>query len=152
MIERALSVAAQAPTACNRQPFMFRIFDEPHLVEQVLSLPMGTAGYGQNIPAVIVLIGQQRNFMHERDRHLIYIDGALAAMSFAFALESLGLASCLINWPDVEELEAKLAKLIHLEPDERPVMLIGFGYPDPEGLVAASVKKNIDGISRYNFE
>lgn len=152
LIEKAVAVASQSPTACNRQPFVFRVFDEPALAKKVADIPMGAAGYGEQIPAVAVIVGQQRNFFDERDRHLIYIDGSLAAMSFALALETLGLSSCLINWPDIEEREAAMAACIGLEADERPVMLVGIGYPDPEGLVAASAKKPPSELIRYNLE
>ena len=62
LIEMALEVAVQAPSACNRQPFEFRIFDDPDLVNRVISVPVGTAGYAENVPAVAVIVGQQRNF------------------------------------------------------------------------------------------
>jgi nitroreductase len=113
---------------------------------------MGTSGYAHNIPAVIVVVGQMRNFFDERDRHLIYIDSALAAMSFAFAAETLGLSTCLINWPDLESKEHEMAGLIGLEADERPIMLIAVGYPDPEASVPASVKRTPSELLRYNFE
>jgi nitroreductase len=150
LIDKAIEIAAQSPSACNRQPFIFRVFDDPESVKQIAAIPMGTTGYADNIPAIVVIVGQLRHFSDERDRHLIYIDGSLAAMSFAFALETLGLSSCMINWPDVEHLETRMASLIGLEADERPVMLIAVGYPDPEGLVAASVKKPVALLRRYN--
>ena len=152
VVVRAVELAAQAPSACNRQPFVFRVFDEPALVEQVASIPMGTTGYVHNIPAIVAIVGQQRNFFDERDRHLIYIDASLAVMAFALALETLGLASCLINWPDMEERERAMADLIGLESDERPIMLVAFGYPDPDGMVAASVKKPVEDLVRYNLK
>ncbi|MGE3998976.1 MAG: nitroreductase family protein [Planctomycetaceae bacterium] len=152
MIDAAVEVAAQSPSACNRQPFQFRIFDHPELVQEVAALPMGTAGYAHNIPVIVVIVGQQRNYFDERDRHLIYIDGSLAAMGFVYALEAQGLSSCCINWPDVEERESALAKLLKLWPDERAVMCLAVGYPDPDGLVAYSQKKPLEQLRRYNFE
>ncbi|WP_460166663.1 nitroreductase family protein [Thermostilla marina] len=152
LIDKAMEVAAQSPSACNRQPFQFRIFDDPDLVRRVLSIPYGVIGYEHQIPVVVVIVGQLRNFFDARDRHLIYIDGALAAMSFLFALESLGLSSCCINWPDLPDREKQMAKLLALEPDERPVMLIALGWPDPEGKVPRSAKKSLDQLRTYNFE
>jgi len=152
LIDKAILVAAQSPSACNRQPFVFHIFDEPELVRKVASIPYGVIGYEHQIPVIVVLVGQLRNFFDARDRHLIYIDGALAAMSFILALETLGLSSCCINWPDLPDRERKLAELLQLEPDERPVMLIALGYPDPEGLVPRSVKKPLNLLRSYNFE
>lgn len=149
LINKAMMVARQSPSACNRQPFVFHVFDDVEMVRKVASVPMGTAGYEHQIPCIIVVVGQLRNYFDERDRHLIYIDGALAGMSFVFALETLGLSSCIINWPDIEQKELEMAKLIGLEDDERPVFLIAVGYPDPAELVAFSDKKSVDELITY---
>jgi nitroreductase len=39
---------------------------------------------------------------------------------------------------------------LKLQPDERPVMLISFGYPDAEGLVPFSQKKSLDELRSFN--
>jgi nitroreductase len=152
LMDQAFRVALQAPSACNRQPFEFRVIDEGDLVAKVVKLPPGTTGYEHNVPVVVVVVGQQRNYPKERDRHLIYVDSSLAVMSFILALETLGLASCCINWPDIETAEQKMASLLALEPDERPIMLLAIGYPDPEGMVACSTKKSLSHIRRYNVD
>jgi nitroreductase len=151
-VDKAVSVATQSPSACNRQPFQFRIFDEPAMVRKVAGIPFGTAGYDHNIPVIVVVVGQLRFYSEERDRHLIYVDGSLASMSFVLALETLGLSSCCINWADIEDRERKMAETLKLDADERPIMLIAVGYPDPEGLVAYSQKKPVSLLRRYNFE
>lgn len=150
MIDRAIEVAAQAPSACNRQPFRFFVFDDRELVRQIASVPLGTAGFYDNLPVIVVLVGELRSFFSERDRHAVYIDASLAAMSFILALESQGLSSCCINWPDIEPQESTLAKLLRLAPDERVIMLIALGFPDPEGLVAYSQKRSLDELREYN--
>jgi nitroreductase len=70
-------------------------------------------------------------------------------MAFQFALEVQGIGSCCINFPDVPGPEMAMAKALHLAPDERPIMLISFGYPDPAGEVPFSQKKSIDELRRY---
>lgn len=150
VIDAALEIGLQAPSACNRQPFQFRIFDREDLVREIVALPFGTSGYRENIPVIAVVVGQQRNFFSERDRHLIYIDASLAVMGFLYGLEVQGVSSCCINWPDVADRERSMARLLGLEPDERPVMLIAIGYPDPGGMVAASAKKSLDVLRVYN--
>jgi nitroreductase len=152
LIDKALRVAALSPSACNRQPFEFRVFDDPDLVRQVAQIPMGTRGWVHNIPVFVVIVGSLSAFFSERDRHLIYTDGCLAAMAFLFALESLGLSSCCVNWPDIRERERRMAALLGLRPDERPVMCMAVGYADPEGMVPFSHKKPSDQIVRYNRE
>lgn len=149
LIDKALLAAAQAPSACNRQPFQFRIFEDREMVAKVASLALGAGGFAHRAPVLIVLVGSQRMFFDERDRHVIYIDSALAAMAFMLALETLGLSSCPINWPDVETSEAAMAKLIGLDDDERPILLIAVGHPDPEALVAFSEKKGLKQLRRF---
>lgn len=149
LVRQAMLVAREAPSACNRQPFVFRVFDDPERVREIARIPMGTTGYGDQIPLLIVVVGQMRNFFDPRDRHLIYIDGALAGMSLILALETLGLASCVINWPDVEEREVAMRRILGLAADERPVFLIGVGYADPEGLIARSAKRPLEELLQF---
>ncbi|MEA5557815.1 nitroreductase family protein [Nodularia spumigena] len=150
LIDKAIRAAALSPSACNRQPFEFRVFDEAELVQKVASIPMGTKGFNDNFPAIIAVVGKLSAYFSERDRHVIYIDGALASMSLMYALETLGLSSCSINWPDIEHLERKIALLLNLQPDERVIMLISLGYPDSDGMVPFSQKKSLSEIRRYN--
>jgi nitroreductase len=149
-IDKALSIALEAPSACNRQPYEFLVYDDPELVREISDLPGGTTGYAENIPVLVVIVGRLRAYFDERDRHVIYVDASLAAMNFMLALETLGLSSCPINWPDVEHRERAMEEVLSLEPDERPVMLLAVGYPDPEGLVAYSEKKELSQIRSYN--
>jgi nitroreductase len=150
LVDKALEVAAQSPSACNRQPFHFRIFDDPDLARAITAIPMGTKGFSDQVPAVAVVVGQLRAYPFERDRHVIYIDGSLAAMTFMFALEAMGLASCPINWPDQEPHESEMKAALQLADDERVVMLIAFGWPDPEGKVAYSSKRAVADLRRFN--
>ena len=143
-IEQAVAAAAQAPSACNRQPLRYIAVADNPTKQQLVRLPMGTAGYAEGIPVMLAVVGDLSAYPYERDRHIIYIDASLANMQFMLALETLGLSSCAINWPDMETRERKAAALLKLEPYERIVMLIAVGYPDPSGLVPHSEKKSVE--------
>ncbi|WP_052493882.1 MULTISPECIES: nitroreductase family protein [Pseudomonas] len=149
VIDKAVEVAVQSPSACNRQPYRFLIFDDAASVAQASRLPMGVAGFDHNFPAIVAVVGRLRAYPHVRDRHVIYIDGALAAMSFMFALETQGVSSCSINWPDIPEREQAAAKLLKLDPDERIVMFISLGYAADTGLVPYSQKLSLDEARSY---
>lgn len=150
LIDKALLVARQSPTACNRLPYEFRVFDDPQMVRTVANLPFGTAGYADNIPVVVVVVGKLESYFSPRDRHAIYVDSSLAAMSFMFGLETLGLSSSVINWPDFEPLEAKMQKTLGLDVSDRVVMLIAVGYSHADGLVPFSQKKELDTFRSFN--
>lgn len=150
LVDKAIYAAVQSPSACNRQPFTYRIIDDEELLEEVVQLPMGTTGYAHNIPMMVISIGNLNAYFSERDRHLIYIDASLANMTFMYALETLGLSSCPINWPDIEFREKGMENLLELKKYQRPIMCMGIGYPDPNGKVAYSQKKELKSIRTYN--
>lgn len=149
LIDNAVMAAALAPSACNRQPFEFRIFDDPELVGKVSALPGGTTGFHQNFPVIVALVGKLGAYFNEADRHLIYIDSSLAAMAFMYALETQGIGACAINWQEGHSSK-KMDTLLRLSLDEKVIMLISLGYPDPEGMVACSQKKELSLLRRYN--
>lgn len=149
VLELAVNAAAQAPSACNRQPFRYVAALAEPMLGQLASLPMGTVGYASNIPAILAVVGDLSAYPFERDRHVIYIDASLANMQLMLALETMGLASCSINWPDIENYEQKIATLLKLRPFERVVMLIAVGYPDPNGLIPHSEKKSAAELIQY---
>lgn len=150
LIEQAVKAAALAPSACNRQPFRFYVSNGLDKAAEVAKCAGGTAGFYDNLPCVIAVVGDLGCYPEARDRHVVYIDGSLAAMQLMLALESLGLSSCSINWPDVEERERQLAKILGLAFQERTVMLLAVGYADPTGGIPYSDKKTETDLIVYN--
>lgn len=150
LVDRAIEVATLSPSACNRQPYTFRIYDDPELLAQVAVQPGGARGFAHNLQMMVVVVGRQRAYFDERDRHVIYIDGSLASMSFLLACETLGLSTCCINWPDLKVQEKRIADIMGLDPDERVIMFIAVGFPDPDALIPYSAKKPLASLRAYN--
>ena len=132
VVDRAVRVAAYSPSACNRQPFSFRLFDDPAAVREIAGIAMGTRGFSDQFPGLGGAgwggCGPTRT---RGTGTSIYIDASLAAMAFQFALEVQGVGSCCINWPDVRDRDERIGRVMGLEPDERVVMLVSYGHPDP---------------------
>ena len=148
-LDNAIEIALESPTACNRSPYRFEVFDHPRDVKLVADLAMGTRGYSHQVRGLIVVVGLLDAFFDERDRHLIYIDSSLASMSLLLALESQGIASCIINWPDIPERDMKMRSTLGLSQSERVVMLIAYGYPAPDGLAPFSAKQLVDEVRTF---
>lgn len=147
LIENAVRLASEAPSACNRQPYLFYVLHGERAVA-ASKLAMGTVGFAENIPCLFVVVGDLSCYQEHRDRHLIYIDAALASMQLMLGLEAQGLASCPINWPDIESREQQMQQLLQLPIYQRPVMLVATGYADPAGQVAYSQKKSPELLIR----
>lgn len=150
LIDDAIAVAVESPSACNRQSFRFLVFDDPERIETLAGIPGGAKGYKHNIPCLVILVGRQRAYFHDRDKHVIYIDGSLAAMSFQYALESLGLASCCINWQAIPRNQRRIRNELNLDEDEKVIMFMAVGHPDPDGYIPYSEKKSLDNVRTYN--
>lgn len=142
LIKKAADVASQAPSACNRQPFNFYFTNNSAKAREIASLAMGSAGFINNIPSIIAVVGDLSYYDCAHDRHVIYIDSSLATMQMILAFETLGLSSCVLNWPDVKERDEKLSKYLGLEDHQRVICLIAVGYADETGLTPYSEKKS----------
>jgi nitroreductase len=141
LIEKAINIATLAPSACNRQPYSFYVSSNKNKAKEMAACAGGTVGWVDNIPCTIAIIGDLSAYPFERDRHLIYVDASLASMQLMLALETLGLSSCTINWPDVESAENKMRNLLNIEYYQRPIMLLSVGYAENKGGIAYSQKK-----------
>jgi len=150
VIDAAVDVARQSPSACNRQAFEFRVFDEPELVEDVVELAPGFEAHGRKVPAIIAVVGKYRAYHRERDMHVIYVDASLASMALVYAFESLGYASCCINWPSIPTRDRALAEWMSLDADEEVVMLIAVGRADEIVSSPFSEKVPLDVVRSYN--
>lgn len=151
LVDQALEIASLSPSSCNRQPTLYRIYDEPTLVRELSAMPLGTAGFAENIPMICAVTGDLSAYFYERDRHSIYVDGCLSAMLFMLALESVGLSSCPLNWPEINSLDRKLEKRLGLPPHERAILFLSIGFADPEGRLAYSEKKHLNKLRTYNW-
>ena len=146
IVQKAANIASFAPSACNRQPYRFMFCNEKERTVAIAKCAMGTVGFAENLPAIIAIVGDLSAYPFERDRHVIYIDGSLAAMQLMLALEVLGLSTCPINWPEIDANERKLRNTIKLKDHERVVMLLAVGYADNTGGIPYSQKKDNDLI------
>lgn len=149
LINLALNAASQSPSACNRQPFRLIASQDKEFKNKMGKIPMGADTFYKNVPMFISVIGDLSSYEYERDKNLIYIDGSLFVMSFVLALETLGLSSCTINWPDIETKEKELEKLLNLKPYERCIMFIAVGYADLNGKIPYSEKKSAKELITY---
>jgi nitroreductase len=150
LIENAVSAGLQSPSACNRQPFEVLILQNKDIISKAVELPMGVKTFKDEIKNLAIVIGDLSSYSEERDRHIIYIDGGLFVMSFILGLESQGLSSCVINWPDIENREKSFYEQFKIPKYKRGICFVAFGYAKNNGLIPFSEKKEASDIIVYN--
>jgi nitroreductase len=110
---------------------------------------MGMDSFHDEVKVIAFLVGDLSAYEDERDRHLIYVDGGLVAMTFSLALETKGLASCIVGWPDLPEQEEALRQALPLKESEQCVLCMSIGYPLEGVLVPGSAKKSSEEIVSF---
>ena len=60
----------------------------------------------------------------DKDRNVPYIDVSLSTMQLCLALETQGLSTCIINWPEDKQSNYSLRKLNYIEKYEKLVFLM----------------------------
>lgn len=146
---KAIEIACQAPSSCNRQPFRYIIVEDKDLKRIVLSMAAGAKVFEQSMPSIVLVIGQMNLSPSESDRHLMYIDASLSSMLLMLAVENLGGNTCPINWPDKEKNDKIIRSLFDLDKYERPIMIIAVGYANKNNKVASSERKTAEEITKF---
>lgn len=138
-IKKAVELAKLSPSACNRIAFRYLYYDNSVVANQISQIPGGVRGYVLN--QVFVLVGEYAGYFSVRDSTAPIIDASLSTMSLLYALETLGLGTVCINWPNEPNKEEEIRNILDLKESELVIMLIGVGYPKKEGKIPYSKKR-----------
>jgi nitroreductase len=148
-IEKALQLAKFSPTPCNRYSVRYHCMSDKKLITKVGSIVGGARSFIDNVPKLVAVTSLSSAFEGLYDRHGIYIDGSLSIMTFIYALETMGLSSCVINWPRVPKNDKEVKKYLNLQETESVIMLLSIGYADMEGYIPYSQKKSNKNLIKY---
>jgi nitroreductase len=102
-----------------------------------------------NVPTLIAITSIGAAFQGLYDRHATYIDASLSLMTFVYSLETMGVSSCVINWPKVPKNDLLARKYIDLEESENIIMLLSVGYAENKGMIPYSQKMNNKNLIKY---
>lgn len=146
VIEDAVAMASRTPSVCNRQPVRVHASVEPERVAAILAAQNGNGGFGQVVPAVLVITADLRKFVHAAERYQGWVDGGLFAMTLCYALHSLGMGTCMLNWSATVEQDRQLRRAIPIPSEENIVVLMAVGHM-PDALdVAASPRLPVSDL------
>lgn len=144
LIEKAVSMAMYTPTVCNRQAVKAHAFIEPTSVKQVLACQQGNAGFGDQAKAALVITVDRESFFTAAERNQCWIDGGLFSMSLVYALHSLGLGACCLNWSAPKAQDLNLRKVVDLKNSDAVIMMIAVGHVPDQFKVAKSSRKSLN--------
>ncbi|TVZ41282.1 nitroreductase [Alteromonadaceae bacterium 2753L.S.0a.02] len=149
-IERAVSVAQKAPSACNRQPCKLHLYSNGELQQKLLKYQNGNRGFGQDIPLLGILTSDSRSFFDHTEKNEPYLDAGLFLMGFIYALEAQGISSCCLNWCVSPWEDQQVRKLTTIAPSEKIITYLAIGYAADDCVVPRSPRRSVESILNYH--
>jgi len=149
--EETLSAAARwasrTPSVCNRQAGRVHVYQDRETIDRLLRLQAGNAGFGETVPTLIAFTVESKLFAGANERNQRWIDGALYAMTFNWALHAVGVEGCMLNWSKPNGASVSARKIGGIPDSEDIICLMAVGYPATGKVRVARSPRN--SVSRY---
>ncbi|WP_309387705.1 nitroreductase family protein [Cerasicoccus frondis] len=149
LIERCIRDGMRSPSVCNRQTWRAHYYTGQD-VQKVLAHQTGNRGFGQQVPAVLVITSDLRAFQGSGERYQAWIDGGMFSMSVLLSLHANGLGAVTLNWSVANKTDRALRQVAKIPDHERIILLIGLGYTDETRPVPVSARKPLDEILTHH--
>lgn len=146
IIKRAIHLAMKTPSVCNRQAWHVYHTTDPLIKEKALKYQAGNRGFGDMIPNLMIVTTDLKAFMPGQEHYQHWIDGGLFSMSLIYALHSLGVASCCLNWSQSPANDMLLRSLVDIKQSHTVIMMLAVGWPDAENNVCISARRPLEEV------
>ncbi|EIP97609.1 nitroreductase [Opitutaceae bacterium TAV1] len=144
-IKRAVALARNAPSFCNRQPCRVHLISSPDEVQRCLALQNGNRGFGHLVDKLLIITSDLR-VARNTERNDVYTNSGIFMMNLSYALHRNEVAHCLLNWSVLPDVDRQLRRIVSIPEPESIVVLIGCGSSPKYFKLAISPRKNIDEI------
>lgn len=113
-LEKAISLATTAPSACNRQHAEVYHISDPEKIARILELQGGCRGFGHLSKNLLVVAANLKCTLSIGERNDVYLNGGIFLMNLSYALHFHEVAHCILNWSKSDEEDARLRKIINI--------------------------------------
>lgn len=146
LIEKAVTIAQKTPSVCNRQSSKVYVLSSDEDKRRALSYQNGNRGFGDQASKVLVVVSDLEHFTSIGERNQGWIDGGMFAMSLVYALHSLGLGTCCLNWSVEHHVDRALKRAMNIKHSELVIMMIAVGHLPEQLRVAQSPRKPLEEV------
>jgi len=147
IIQEALKLAQQTPSACNRQGWKTHVFMGEDSIN-LIKWQGGCKGFEDEIHCSILVTANLKAFL-SYELYQAYVDGGLYAMTLIYSLHSFGLGTIPLS---TGFLSPKIKGLRHfnIPENEVPILIVGIGVMTDNIKVAVSERKYIDKTNTFH--
>nr|WP_295130997.1 nitroreductase family protein [uncultured Roseateles sp.] len=149
LFEQAARMAQKTPSVCNRESGTAYVIQDKAKMAKLLSLQNGNRGFGDQAGALLVFTSRLDTFLSVGERYQGWIDGGLFAMSWIYAVHSLGLGSCCLNWSVEPQEDLALKQAAGIPEDELVIMMLVVGHLPEAFKVASSPRRPLDQVLKF---
>lgn len=146
IVQRAIRLAMKTPSVCNRQAWHIYGSSESDIIKKTLHYQNGNKPFGEKVPNLLIVSTDLKAFFAGSEHYQHWIDGGLLSMSIMYALHSLGIASCPLNWSQTPKRDKELRKALRIRTNHTVIMMIALGYPDDENKVCSSSRRPLSEV------
>jgi nitroreductase len=149
LITKAVTMAKKSPSVCNRESGCVFVVSEAARKAALLELQNGNRGFGEQADRILVITSRIDSFLTVGERYQCWIDGGLFAMSLIYALHSLGVGSCCLNWSVEPHLDQALKRVSGIPDDHAVIMLLAVGQLPETLRVAQSPRRPLNDVLHF---
>lgn len=140
-ILNSISIAQNAPSACNRQTTRVLIFTNKEKIKNILEIQGGTRGFGHLTNKLIIITSELGVFGFINERNQAYVDGGIFSMNILYSLHFNDIATCILNCSFPRKKENKIRNLCNIKNSEVFISMIACGNP-PEKFHITNSKRH----------
>lgn len=142
----AMSLAQNAPSACNKQPMKSYIVTDKFKLKQIIGLQQGNRGFGHLIDKIIVVTTRFSGCVKYSDRFYPFVDAGIYAMNVLYSLHFYEIGAIPLVWLSTHQRDEELRGLIGAASDEMPCLLVGIGEVSEKLVSPLSPRKSLTDV------
>lgn len=140
-IMAAAALAANAPSACNRQPCHVHYYADEAQIKAILALQNGNRGFGSRARQLLIVTADLPAVLWPEERRDIAFNAGLFAMNLSYALHYRKIAHCLLNCSFDTEKEAEVRHIAGIPAQEAVMLMVICGQAPAVIRLTASRRK-----------
>ena len=126
-ILKAIELARNTPTSCNRQSNRIYIYTNQQKIQEILKLQGGSRGFLELANKLIIITNELGVYESTRERKQGYIDGGIYTMNLLYALHYNKVVCCVLNCGTTKANDLKIRSLISIRDSEELIVMIACG-------------------------
>ena len=142
----ALSLAQQAPSACNRQSVrVYAVYEEEKRLG-VVKLQNRQRGFADNASPLLVIAFERQDWSAGEQWFGGYLDAGIYVMNLLYALHFYQIAAIPLNWYAPKEYNDELRRMLNMPNSHIPVAIVACGYPKEDFKIVTSKRLPVEDV------